>query len=847
MLSGAALLAVTVWLGSTPENPRGGESVDDSGPTAAGAPIEADAAKVLAGGPPGAATESSAKRSPGPLRGLTGAATALSIGDAPLSLELLASVERGDVGSEVWVTTGALKGRAMREAGRWEEAVTALAELAEHKKIASRFPKELLLLELAQARAGYATTLPVADGDAQRRKALKELKRARKMSPIRNLAQMRVLQATIMAQIEGSSPHATKTAAASAVKGVAAIVTDYPNHPMVGVHRMLHAHALERAGKAKEAAAAFRRIVIERAGEPEEAEAWTEYERIAASSRKVNARGLLVTERLEQAVHARVLRRVQRSRDILDAIIADTSTPPYLRTQARSSRAYTAYKQRDFERCADDLRPGYERTGSHELAGRLSRCLERGEMYEEALTLAMSGTKSKRRGTRANAYWRSLQLAYRAGMYAKTEELLDKYEGVSNANRGERAWLRAWLPYRLGRNAEAIEAFDKVPKRSPKDTTRARYFRAKLMANAPDAESKAHAVTALKQLAKAQPWSYYGLQARQRLLDAGVEAGPDPVLEPVADEATQPTRAETTALLRDLDATYGDAWPPVRRMRQLYTAGYLEAARRELRVATTAFLGLSSKTRSEELIVGLGWRAEWKYPKVAATREGRKTLRDKEAKEALGVGLRALTLALVEPAAYARLVPSSEAPRKSRWHPRAYRAAIEREARVREVDPIHLWSLMYTESRFRRHVVSHVGARGALQIMPWTGRQLCELLDEIPTGRFDADTLFDADTNSHLAAYYIAELLRKFQGQGAMAYASYNGGPSNVARWLRAKSKGPVRLELDTFVEEMVFSESYRYAKRVMEVSAAYSMLYADVLPRWSNAVDTKIEDNLSF
>ena len=97
------------------------------------------------------------------------------------------------------------------------------------------------------------------------------------------------------------------------------------------------------------------------------------------------------------------------------------------------------------------------------------------------------------------------------------------------------------------------------------------------------------------------------------------------------------------------------------------------------------------------------------------------------------------------------------------------------------------------------------------------------------------------------AACYIAELLSKFQGQGAMAYASYNGGPSNVARWLRAKSKGPDKLELDTFIEEMVFTESYRYAKRVMEVSAAYSMLYRDELPTWTNDVDPKIEDNISF
>jgi soluble lytic murein transglycosylase-like protein len=200
-----------------------------------------------------------------------------------------------------------------------------------------------------------------------------------------------------------------------------------------------------------------------------------------------------------------------------------------------------------------------------------------------------------------------------------------------------------------------------------------------------------------------------------------------------------------------------------------------------------------------------------------------------------------------EPWGWSKLSEASDGTFKARWHPRAFRAAVEREARVQGIDPIHLWSLMYTESRFRRHVVSPVGARGALQIMPWTGRQLAERLGEMEDGRFDADTLFDIDTNAHLASYYVAELLRKFQGQGPMAYASYNGGPSNVARWLRSASKGKGELEMDAFIEEMVFTESYRYAKRVVEVHAAYSMLYRGELPELSNAVNTKIEDNIDF
>jgi soluble lytic murein transglycosylase len=101
-----------------------------------------------------------------------------------------------------------------------------------------------------------------------------------------------------------------------------------------------------------------------------------------------------------------------------------------------------------------------------------------------------------------------------------------------------------------------------------------------------------------------------------------------------------------------------------------------------------------------------------------------------------------------------------------------------------------------------------------------------------------------------LSAYYFAELLHKFHGQAALAYASYNGGPFNVARWLAAKGApegGAAPLELDVFIAEIPFRETANYTRRVLEVQAAYSLMYAGTLPRWSNAVDVRVEDNIDF
>lgn len=787
----------------------------------------------------------------GPLVGLNGAATALAIHDYPTALAL-SDGQAGEPGSDAWFRVGALRGRALRLSGKPADAVSTLEPLWSHKRLRKAFGAEVLGFELARAKIeAAATTADPEAADAMRQDAASILRRVGKMSPIRNLAQVKVSEARALAAVEGTDAKSKVLAGRKAVSALDKILRSYPNHPDIGWLQLERADALARAGKVTDAADAYRSIHIDRAGEPESDAAWTKLEALAASHGRVNARPLSITEQLDRAMAARHHRWVDLSREILDGLV-DTIESKSLRTQARSSRAYTAYKQRDFKTCADDLRPSFEATGSLETRDRLLRCLERGAMYDEALEILAEAAKSKKKWSRISALWDATMLAYRAGKYTEAEAFLHRYEKETAGNRQTRVWLHAWIPMRLGRTDEAIEAFEQAERYST-DRTRARYFRGKLLLHSSDAAKRLEGEALLTEIAERDPLDYYGLMARQRLLDAERPVPELPSLEPNRGEPTHPTRAEVSAQLSALDTAYGDAWPEIRRMRQFYDAGYLEEARRELRIAVQAYEtrgGKATGVRNESFLVGLGWKPDWSYPRIRPTRDAMKTLRSKEDSAALAAGFRELARGLDEPYRFARLSTSADGAFKARWHPRAFRGAVEREARLHGIDPVHMWSLMYTESRFRRFVVSPVGARGALQIMPWTAQQLAERLGEIERGgSFDDDTLFDIDTNAHLAGYYVAELLKKFHGQAPMAYASYNGGPSNVQRWLEAKAaaEGAVPLERDVFVEEIAFRESYRYAKRVTEVSAAYSLMYDGKLPRWENAVDADVEDNIAF
>ncbi len=78
--------------------------------------------------------------------------------------------------------------------------------------------------------------------------------------------------------------------------------------------------------------------------------------------------------------------------------------------------------------------------------------------------------------------------------------------------------------------------------------------------------------------------------------------------------------------------------------------------------------------------------------------------------------------------------------------------------------------MAWEESRFRQDAVSPKGARGIMQLMPGTARQL----------GVDAGT---AAANLDGGAAYLTALLQRFDGDIIKALAAYNAGPEAVARY----------------------------------------------------------------
>lgn len=801
------------------------------------------AVNVVEGPAPGPSPVATASPAAGAVAAAIDPAALLAAGKPDPALAALDRQPAAAPDSWAWWVSQALRARAERLRGRPAQASATLAPLVAARRTPPGLPRELIADEYARSLMAEAAGLPQREADALRRQAAQVWHKASKLEPVRNLAAMRVGHAEALAAIEGEGA-GRRAAAAQAVKALGDVLRAYPAYPRRSSLELSRAFALQRAGKQSEAIAALRRVAIEHTGSPEAASAEQTLVGLGRPPRWSPA------DQLERASAARHHRRFDASREILDELLRDPQTPAHLRPVALRSRAYTASKQRDFATYAADLETLYKASPNADLRGDLLRALDRAGRHQDAIDLWLT-LAHKRGGAGTAALSQAIEQAMRGGLYRQARTLFDRL-GPKDRLRGDRPWIDAWLKLRLGEREAAIQAFAALERRRGDQAGVARYFRGRLLLA--DPEDRAEGVALLRKIIAAGPLDYYGLMARQRLLDAGEDPGPLPVLSPMSTETDDPpSPAQARATFAALVAEHGAAIPSLRRGEFLYAAGWWDEAQRELRIAvdTLELVAPIAKggwvPRHEDHVRGLSWLGSWKQPKLAAPREARALRRDADAVAMLREGLRGLCWALDEPHRLARLTGGAAGSYRARWHPRAYRTTVEREAAEQSVDPTQLWALMYTESRFRRHVVSSVGARGAIQIMPNTGELLAARLGETLG---DTDQLFEIDTNVHLAAYYLAELLRKFHGQAAMAYASYNGGPFNVERWLKAKADpagGGQPLELDMFVAEIPFRETANYTRRVLEVQAAYNLLYRGELPRWTNSVDPRVEANIDF
>ncbi len=124
-------------------------------------------------------------------------------------------------------------------------------------------------------------------------------------------------------------------------------------------------------------------------------------------------------------------------------------------------------------------------------------------------------------------------------------------------------------------------------------------------------------------------------------------------------------------------------------------------------------------------------------------------------------------------------------------------------------------SIIRQESEFDLSANSHAGAKGLMQLMPYTAKLVAKQA-KLPYVRSKLTT--DPEYNINLGSHYIAGLILNYDGAYPYAIAAYNAGPNRVKYWRRI-NKDPQKQQIDyvDWIELIKFRETRNYVQRVLE------------------------------
>ncbi len=152
--------------------------------------------------------------------------------------------------------------------------------------------------------------------------------------------------------------------------------------------------------------------------------------------------------------------------------------------------------------------------------------------------------------------------------------------------------------------------------------------------------------------------------------------------------------------------------------------------------------------------------------------------------------------------------------------PRAFSQYVEQTAKAQHVPSSLVYSIVRAESGFwpRAHSAAH--ARGLTQVISRTAWAMAK---KIKMKRFRRWRLYDPQVSILIGSAYLSGLLARYKNP-LLAVAAYNAGEPSVNRWLNRRGQ----MELDEFIEEIPYSETSRYTRKVASWWAIYRILYDD-------------------
>lgn len=146
--------------------------------------------------------------------------------------------------------------------------------------------------------------------------------------------------------------------------------------------------------------------------------------------------------------------------------------------------------------------------------------------------------------------------------------------------------------------------------------------------------------------------------------------------------------------------------------------------------------------------------------------------------------------------------------------PLRYKSYIKEYSKAENLNATMVASLIKTESNFNKDAVSKKGAIGLMQILPATGKWICETYFDF---EFDESMLYEPETNIKIGTKYLSYLFAKFDDE-VTVLACYNAGEGVVKNWI-----GENKMLKKTQIQ---FEETQKYVQKVQNCKKIYKIRF---------------------
>ena len=353
-------------------------------------------------------------------------------------------------------------------------------------------------------------------------------------------------------------------------------------------------------------------------------------------------------------------------------------------------------------------------------------------------------------------------------------------------------WKRAWVYYLSERFEEAYQDFRlilKDPRLEPEMNVKLLYWMGRtserLNNNGNNNNNHEETVSIYKGLYRDYPFTYYGYAAKERLKKIGGKENFLPVSLSVPDKAGDRKSIIHPPRLSEKEKYH------FTRMKELVQLGFFSDARQE----NERLIEMLPKKYSHIFFSG-----KWYYRSRAYYNAIRKL-------NEMYVALSKEEITSLPGGFWEIYYPSEP------W------SAVSYYAEKNDLNPYLVLSIIRQESAFEPRAVSRSGAVGLMQLLPGTARMVSRKLE---MKRFRRTMLFEPAINISLGTKYFAGLVKKYNGNIALALAGYNAGGRRVDQWLKKNNSK----DIEVFIEKIPYNETRGYVKKILRNYNNYKAIY---------------------